>query len=79
MRMHIELDDDLVAEVDRLTGPRGRSTFVRTAIQRALEQERRWQRLTAAAGAISDTGHDWDEDPAAWVREQRHSDSRRSG
>ena len=79
MRMHIELDDDLVAQVDALSGPRGRSAFVRAAIERAVQQERRWAAIESAAGAIGDDGHDWDEDPAAWVREQRRHDPRRAG
>lgn len=79
MRMHIELDDQLVEQVDELAGPRGRSAFVREAVERAVDQARRWAALEAAAGSIPDTGHDWDEDPAAWVREQRSSDPRRVG
>src|SRR5215216_8171674 len=42
MRMHIELDDELVAQIDELSGPRGRSAFVRSAIERAIRQEIRW-------------------------------------
>jgi predicted transcriptional regulator len=77
--MHIELDDELVARVDDIAGPRGRSAFVRQALETALATEARWRRLKAAAGAISDKGHDWDDDPARWVREQRRGDSRRGG
>jgi hypothetical protein len=77
--MHIELDDALVNELDAVTGPRGRSAFVRQAIERALEQERRWRALDAAAGSLSDSGHEWDSDAAAWVRDQRRGDSRRAG
>ncbi|MGH8965495.1 MAG: CopG family ribbon-helix-helix protein [Actinomycetes bacterium] len=79
MRMHIELDDELVAKVDEIAGPRGRSAFVRTAVQRAVRQEIRWADLEAVAGAIADEGHDWDADPATWVRDQRRADSRRAG
>jgi Arc/MetJ family transcription regulator len=79
MRMHIELDDALVAKVDELAGPRGRSAFVRLAIERAVEQAVRWASIEEAAGAISEEGHDWDADPAAWVREQRRADVRRAG
>jgi hypothetical protein len=32
MRMQIELDDELVAQIDELSGPRGRSAFVRSAV-----------------------------------------------
>jgi Arc/MetJ family transcription regulator len=79
MRLHIELDDDLVARVDALSGPRGRSAFVRAAVERAVLRERRWSDIEAAAGAITDEGHDWDRDPETWVREQRHADARRGG
>jgi Arc/MetJ family transcription regulator len=79
MRMHIELDDDLVAKVDELAGPRGRSAFVRAAVQRAVEQEIRWAEIESAAGALADEGHEWDADPAEWVRRQRHADVRRAG
>lgn len=79
MRMHIELEDDLVAEIDRIAGPRGRSRFVRQAIARAIEDDVRWDLIESAAGSIADTGHDWDDDPAEWVRQQRFSDPRRVG
>jgi len=79
MRLHIELDDDLVAEVDRIAGPRGRSGFVRAAVQHAVRQDVRWVAIDAAAGSIADEGHDWDADPAAWVRAQRRADPRRAG
>ena len=79
MRMHIELDDRLVAEVDEIAGARGRSAFVRAAVARALEEHRRWAQLERAAGAVPDEGHEWDTDPAAWVREQRRADPRRAG
>lgn len=79
MRLHIELDDDLVARVDALSGPRGRSSFVRAAVEQAVLQQRRWTDIEAAAGAIADEGHEWDPDPASWVREQRSADARRAG
>lgn len=79
MRMHIELEDALVAQLDELTGPRGRSSFVRSAIERAIREELRWADLEAAAGSVDDSGHAWDLDPAGWVRQQRHLDSRRAG
>ena len=79
MRMHIELDDALVAEVDQLAGARGRSAFVRTAIEHSVREEQRWRSLRSAAGALAGEAHEWDADPAAWVREQRHSDARRAG
>ena len=79
MRLHIALEDDLVAELDRRAGPRQRSAFIAELIRRGLDDERRWDDIEAALGGISDTGHDWDEGPAEWVRRQRRGDGRRSG
>ena len=79
MRMHIELDDGLIAEVDGIAGPRQRSAFVREAVRAAVDQHKRWRLITQAAGSISDTGHDWDVDPAEWVRNQRFGDTTRVG
>jgi Arc/MetJ family transcription regulator len=79
MRLHIEIDDELIAEVDRLTGPRRRSAFVREAVKGALEQRRRWELIRRSRGVIASHGHDWDDDPAAWVEAQRFSDPRFRG
>lgn len=78
MRLHITVGDELLAEVDRVVGPRERSAFISDAIRRALADRRRTESLEAALGSIEDTGHEWDDDPAAWVRQQR-TDARRAG
>ena len=79
MRLHIALPDHLVVELDRRAGVRRRSAFICELIQRGLDDERRWDDIEAALGAIQDTGHEWDDDPAEWVRRQRHGDDRRAG
>lgn len=79
MRLHISLDDELVAELDRRVGARRRSTFIADTLRRALDDERRWKDIEAGLGALADGGHEWDEDPAAWVRAQRRSDPARVG
>lgn len=79
MRLHIALEDDLVADLDRRVGPRRRSAFIAELIRRGLDDERRWDEIEAALGGLEDQGHDWDDDPAAWVREQRRGDERRTG
>lgn len=79
MRMHIELDEAIVGEIDAIAGLRRRSAFVREAIVQAVEQHRRTEHLRAAAGVLSDTGHEWDDDPAAWVSRQRSGDPQRVG
>ena len=79
MRLHITLEDELVAELDRRAGARRRSAFIGQLVSRALEDERRWDDIEAALDTIADSGHEWDDDPAAWVHSQRREDVRRSG
>ena len=79
MRIHVALEDALVAELDRRAGARRRSAFVAELIKRGLEDERRWDDIESALGSVPDSGHEWDDDPAMWVRRQRQGDRRRSG
>jgi hypothetical protein len=79
MRVHISLEDELVHELDRRVGPRRRSGFIANAVRLALDDERRWEAIEAAFGSIDDGGHEWDDDPAAWVRESRRRDVSRVG
>ncbi len=79
MRVHIALSDDLVAELDRRVGPRRRSAFIAELIRRGIDDERRWDDIEASLGALADSTHEWDDDPAGWVRDQRHHDGRRAG
>jgi len=69
----------MVAELDRRAGTWRRSAFIVELIRRALDDERRWDDIEAALSSLPDHGHDWDDDPAAWVRRQRCGDARRSG
>jgi metal-responsive CopG/Arc/MetJ family transcriptional regulator len=79
MRVHITLDDELVAELDERVGTRRRSAFISETVRRALEDERRWQDIEAGFGALAETSHEWDDDPAGWVVAQRHDDPTRVG
>ena len=79
MRVHISLEEDLVGEIDRAVGPRRRSSFIADAVRKELDNKRRWEKIWSAVGSIDDHGHPWDEDPAAWVHEQRRADPRRVG
>jgi Arc/MetJ family transcription regulator len=74
MRLHISLDKEIVADLDARIGRRRRSAFIAEALRQALDERRRWDEIEAALGAIPDSGHEWDQDPAAWVRSQRRSD-----
>jgi Arc/MetJ family transcription regulator len=77
--VHINLEDELVAELDRRVGPRQRSAFIAGAVRRALEDELRWELIESALDSIPDAGHAWDDDAAEWVRAQRRGDVRRVG
>ena len=79
MRLHIALEDDLVAELDARVGHRQRSAFIAALIRRGLDDERRWDELESALGTLPDAGHSWDDDSAEWVRSQRRDDTRRAG
>jgi metal-responsive CopG/Arc/MetJ family transcriptional regulator len=79
MRLHVYLDDELVAELDRVAGQRGRSSYIEQAVRQKLDEQRRWEKIRAAYGTIADEGHDWDSDVARWVHEQRRTDPRRVG
>lgn len=79
MRMHIELDDAIVGDIDAIAGLRRRSAFVREAIVQAVDRHRRMKHLRAAAGVLRDSEHEWDDDPAEWVSRQRTGDPRRVG
>ncbi len=74
MRLHITLPDSVIEELDGIAGNRGRSSFIRKAIEAAIDQERRWRKFEEAVGATKQAEHDWDNDPAAWVRAQRRSE-----
>jgi metal-responsive CopG/Arc/MetJ family transcriptional regulator len=79
MRVHITLDEGLVAQLDRRVGRRRRSAFISETVRRALEDDRRWDAIEAGLGALTDSEHEWDADPAAWVRAQRVGDPTRVG
>lgn len=79
MRLHISLDDEIVRALDSRVGRRERSAFIAAAVCRALDDARRWEDIEGAIGALSDSEHDWDRDPAAWVGAQRTADSNRVG
>jgi metal-responsive CopG/Arc/MetJ family transcriptional regulator len=79
MRLHITLEDDLVARLDKRVGRRRRSAFISETVRRALEDERRWGDIEAGLGALSGAQHVWDADPEGWVRAQRDADPRRVG
>ena len=79
MRVHIDIEKPLIDRIDEVAGERGRSQFVRQAVIAALDNQDRQRLLRSARASIAPTGHEWDSDPAQWVRRQRRGDVRRIG
>lgn len=79
MRMHIDLDPQLVRRIDAAAGPRRRTEFIRQAVEAALSRQERAALIASGRGALSSARHDWDDDPADWVRSQRRTSRRRLG
>ncbi len=79
MRLHITLDEAIVARLDQRVGPRGRSAFIAESVRQALDDESRWDGILGALGTIPDTDHEWDADPDEWVGRQRMGDPGRVG
>jgi hypothetical protein len=79
MRLHITLEDDLVGQLDNRVGRRRRSAFISAIVRRALDDEHRWDEVETSLGAVAARKHDWDCDPAGWVRTQRYGDPGRVG
>jgi metal-responsive CopG/Arc/MetJ family transcriptional regulator len=63
VNIRVTLRDDLARRIDRLVGPRRRAAFVERAVERALDNERRWELIWSAVGTIHDRGQEWDRDP----------------
>lgn len=72
--VNLSLPEDLVAELDHISGPRNRSSFAEEAIRRAIRRERLRVSIERTAGSLKaeDYPH-WrtSEDVVAWVREMR--------
>lgn len=79
MRVHITMDVETVRRLDKQVGVRRRSRFITAAVERALDDDYRRLLIESAIGSIASEGHEWDDDPAEWVRRQRRADDRRLG
>ena len=73
-RTNLLLPDDLVREVDRVAGPRGRSRYVAEAVEHQLRRDRLRKAFESTFGALDPADHpEWStpEKVEAWVRERR--------
>jgi len=77
-RAHVVLPVDLVAEIDKLVGKRGRSAFLTELAQREIKIRRQREALREAAGSWKSDDHpELAHGAAAWVRQIRDFDTRR--
>jgi metal-responsive CopG/Arc/MetJ family transcriptional regulator len=71
-RTNVTIPSELLAEVDRLAGPRGRSAFVADAVAYKVKRERLRRALDQLRGAFVGTpSYMPPEEAYRWVREQR--------
>lgn len=79
MRIHITLEDELVAELDELVGPGKRSAFITASVKKALDDAKRWDKILESLGSLPRDGGEWGDDPEAWIDRERRADPRRVG
>jgi hypothetical protein len=76
-RAHIFLPDDLLADVDALVGPRGRSAFLTEVVREAVNRRRLLGFLSSKEPILKDEHYPEFRDGAeAWVRHMRDEDLR---
>jgi len=75
VRTNLVLPRELVAEIDRVAGPRGRSRYVAEVLEQAVRRERQRAAMRAGVGMLVDRpGYEHWSTPdrvAQWVTEQR--------
>ena len=72
--VNLSLPEDLVQELDVVSGPRNRSAFAEDAIRRAIRREKLRIAIERTAGSLPDERYPhWrtSEDVVAWVRQMR--------
>ncbi len=76
-RAHVFLPDDLLAAVDALVGPRGRSAFLTEVIGEAVQRRRLLQIHSDPEPIWKDEDHpELAQGSEAWVRQMRAEDER---
>lgn len=76
VRTNLLLPEDLVEQLDRVAGPRGRSRYVANAVRERLERDERMAAIKAAAGLWRDHPlFPTSEAVVEWVRELRREET----
>ncbi len=75
-RTNLTLPEDLLAEVDALAGPRGRSRYVAEAVARRVKRDKLGKAIRESAGALVGTPSAMNrEQVSAWVEELRSGET----
>ena len=73
MRLHVVLDEDVIKEVDAIVGKRGRSQFIREAIEARVDEDtRRLEALERLRGSMPDFAPYMTPE---WIREENRRES----
>lgn len=76
-RAHVLLPDDLLADIDALVGPRGRTAFLTQVLRQEVDRRRLLQFLSSPEPILKDEDYPEFRDGAdAWVRRMREEDTR---
>jgi hypothetical protein len=71
-RTHVILPVDVVADIDKLVGKRGRSAFITEIARDEIQRRQQRNALRAARGAWKDEDHpELKDGAAAWVSQMR--------
>lgn len=73
MRLHINVDDELTKQIDEIAGPRGRSQYIREAIEAKVEVDRRVAARRRLVGSAPDFAPYM---TAEWISENRKREGR---
>lgn len=77
-RAHVILPVDLVADIDKLVGKRGRSAFLTEVAREEIQRRQQRNALHDASGAWKDDDHpELTDGSAAWVRQMRSESEKR--
>jgi hypothetical protein len=77
-RAHVILPVDVVADIDKLVGKRGRSAFLTELAQREIKLRRQREVLGETAGAWKAEDHpELAQGAASWMRQMRALDTQR--
>jgi hypothetical protein len=78
MRIHINLDEELVREIDEVAGKGNRSEYIASAAANAVKRDRRVRLINEGAGILSERDYPYWSTPEKvneWLRDLRETPS----